>query len=197
MTEPLHTGARLPARDLRRAWGEFLEGYQWAHFLTLTFRRESGPDFAARAYDRYLRRVTKCADRPLYWFMATEYGRRAGRLHLHALTGNTDTLERSRLQHEWRDGFSRVLDYQPHLGATHYLTKYITKDLADYDVSPHIREALALHGRQSALAFYPRDRALPTSVLRQRKHAVSESQRALRADFYRAVARHTEGATDE
>ncbi len=42
---------------VKRAWGEFLGGFPWAHYCTLTFKIESGPDYARREFERWVRRL--------------------------------------------------------------------------------------------------------------------------------------------
>lgn len=138
---------------VKQAWGQHLGRYPWDHFLTLTFRRESIADFARRSWLAYVRRLEKLAAMPLVWFYGTEYGA-LGRLHIHALTLNTGQLSITQLHREWYQpapssrGMTRIAVYSPLLGAAHYVAKYVTKDLADYDVSDRLREATAARGRQ-------------------------------------------------
>lgn len=137
----MHRPARHP---LHEALGTFLETYQWSHFHTLTFRRESGEEYARREWQRYLRQVQLSAGVPLQWFYGIEHGERFGRVHVHALTGNTERVPRTCLQDIWRAGFSRILDYEPRRGASHYLAKYVTKEMSEWDISdPHAASAVA------------------------------------------------------
>ncbi len=144
-------------RSLAAAWGEYLAPYPWDHFVTLTFapprpshlagavRPGPGrprpsppgppPDYAHRQFRCWVRRLGVLAREPVWWFRGDELGERLGRLHLHALLGGTGGLLETSLGREWRAGFSLVKRYDPALGAAHYLTKYATKGLADYDVS--------------------------------------------------------------
>ncbi len=148
---------RPPARSLATAWGEYLQPYDWNHWITLTFaphrRRHRGgvvrrgpprpgaarpgppPDYAHREFARFVGRLEDCGGEAVWWFRGDELGERLGRLHLHALLGGTGGLLDASLGREWRAGFSLVKPYDPALGAAHYLTKYATKGLADYDVS--------------------------------------------------------------
>lgn len=146
-----------PAQQLKRALGRHLGTYPWDHFLTLTFRRESVADFAIRSWNGYVTRLELAAGSPLVWFYGTEYGK-LGRLHIHALTLNTGVLPIARLHREWFQaegtgarGRTRVLPYDPRLGAAHYVSKYVTKDLAEYDVSDRLRDAQEARGRQRVL----------------------------------------------
>ena len=153
-------------QQIKTAWGDFLGEQPWAHFATLTFRIESSPDYAVREFKRFVRRVEKEAERPTYWFYGSEYGSRLGRLHMHALLGNSDRLSKGQLTEAWSSGFSKFIDYDPAKGASYYVAKYIVKDLADYDVSPNFPAALARHGLQPVLAFDTADRPFPTAEQR-------------------------------
>lgn len=150
---------------LRTAWAELLEGIPWDHYATLTFRQSSGPNFAWRAFRRWIRRLERTAELPVIWFVGFEDGNLLGRLHLHALVGNTDVLSEETLTEAWTAGFSRIERFQPGLGAAHYVTKYVTKDLLDYDISPNISRAIGLRDNQLQLG------GLRTpSHTRRRKH---------------------------
>ncbi len=148
---------RPSARSLAAAWGEYLAPYDWNHWATLTFapprpphlggrvrlgparpgpdRPGPPPDYAHREFEAWVRRVERRGGEPVWWFRGDELGERLGRLHLHALLGGTGRLLDASLGWEWRAGFSVVKRYDPALGVAHYLTKYATKGLADYDVS--------------------------------------------------------------
>ncbi len=145
------------ATSLAAAWGEYLAPYAWAHWLTLTFapprlpylggpvclgparsgaeRPGPPPDYAHREFGRFVHRLECRVGEPVWWFRGDELGERLGRFHLHALLGGTGGLLETSLGREWRAGFSLVKRYDPALGAAHYITKYATKGLADYDVS--------------------------------------------------------------
>ncbi len=153
----LQNDKRPSARSLAAAWGEYLAPYAWDHWVTLTFappcppqlggpvrlgparpgaeRPGPPPDYAHREFGRFVRRVERRAREPVWWFRGDELGERLGRLHLHALLGGTGGLLETSLGREWRVGFSLVKRYDPALGAAHYVRKYATKGLADYDVS--------------------------------------------------------------
>ncbi len=145
------------ATSLAAAWGEYLQPYDWDHWVTLTFapyrRRDlrgavalgparpgptrpgPPPDYAHREFRYFVHRLECRGGGSVWWFRGDELGERLGRFHLHALLGGTGCLLDETLGREWRAGFSVVKRYDPGLGAAHYLTKYATKGLADYDVS--------------------------------------------------------------
>ena len=133
-----HTDAKL----ITEAMGRFLDRFDWAHFHTLTFAQESGEDYAVREWGRWRRLVEREAGVALSWFFGVEYGR-LGRLHLHALTGNTERLPADVMRDQWRAGHSRILPYDRDKGATHYVSKYVTKQLAAWDLSENAAAILA------------------------------------------------------
>lgn len=167
----MHRPARHP---LHEALGTFLERYQWSHFHTLTFRQASGEEYARREWLYYLRQLQSSAGVPLQWFYGIEHGERFGRVHVHALTGNTERLPRSLLAEHWRAGFSRILDYEPGRGASHYLAKYVTKEMSEWDIS---------------------DPRAATAVAGFRTPAFKESQRLAMRERARAIARSRLGTT--
>lgn len=139
---------------LQEAWGEFLGDFDWDHWATLTFRPyapppedpqlgpSSGPreypgplpDYARRAFERYVSELSRRARCGLAWFRGDEFGARFGRLHHHALIQGTAGLTSKTLRSCWRDGFSVVESYDPELGASHYIAKYVTKSLGEYEL---------------------------------------------------------------
>lgn len=149
--------------QVRQAWGEWLERFPWDHYVTLTFKDKSGPDLARRSFDRWIRRLEQEAKLPLLWFVGHENGRLLGRLHLHALVGNTREVSPAVMEKLWTPGWSRIMPYQPTLGAAYYVTKYVTKEMLDYDVSPNFKRALTARDRQFRLGI-----AAPTTRTRSR-----------------------------
>ena len=147
-----HDSAQHRTRG-RQAWGDWLEGLPWDHYTTLTFGINTGPDFARRAFGRWVRRLEQEAGLPLLWFVGFEDGRLLGRLHLHALVGNTREMSTAYMAKLWTPGWSRIVPYLPTLGAAHYVTKYVTKELLDYDVSPNFDRAIAARDRQFRLGI--------------------------------------------
>lgn len=84
----------------------------------------------------------------LYAFVAVEKGDSGGLLHLHSLIGNVrdlkpfcgDILRPGEwgkdccMLHAWPCGIARVMPYNPKLGASFYVSKYVTKGLAEWDL---------------------------------------------------------------
>ena len=147
----INNGRYQDKKQVRTAWGDWLDGLPWDHYVTLTFGIKSGPDFARRTFDRWIRRLEQEAQTPVLWFVGFEDGKLFGRLHLHALTGNTSALPAEYMAKLWTPGWSRIVPYRPTLGAAHYVTKYVTKELLDYDISRNVMRELAAQDRQLSL----------------------------------------------
>lgn len=158
--------------------GDFLSGYPWAHWCTLTFRppateagvgcepREWGrfrkrirsdvdvsPQYALRQWRTFKRDTTTHANVPLFWFYGVEFGDRFGRMHLHALLGNTERLPTTVLNQAWPAGYSRILEYDANRGASYYITKYVAKDLAEWDISENLEAARRMYRARAAHLF--------------------------------------------
>jgi hypothetical protein len=120
----------------------------WDAFASWTFSRpvsEQGAMYVAR---RHLRWVEKRAGVPVYAWLGTERGDSGGLVHLHGLIGNVahltfycrKLLPPDRwglpccLLHAWPAGYARVLRYDPALGARHYVSKYVVKRLAEWEL---------------------------------------------------------------
>ena len=133
--------------DLRQAWGDWLSGLaKWEWFVTMTLRN---PAPNSRGWDRpgwasakrawgELVGLARPALGGLAWVRMFEIQKDRAVPHVHALVANCDASVRRLDLVDWawqRWGITRVLEYNPHLGARFYLCKYVTKDLADIEFS--------------------------------------------------------------
>ena len=139
-----------PVIDALGSWlTELHQRYPWDWFATLTFaRKEITADGAQYWFRRYLEETGKAGACAPYAFRADEYGPLHGRYHLHALIGNVSHSEiycGQRLKpgtwgenccavHRWQCGIARIYPYDPKRGANYYLSKYVTKALATWDL---------------------------------------------------------------
>lgn len=153
-----------PRLRLWEAWGPWLQGHQWSHWATLTFRpprpREGlgkarpyghkrvivGPSeqFAHEAFADFIRRLDNPRVPTVAWFRGDEFGR-AGRRHMHALLGGRleglpEGSGEQWITEQWRHGWAKVDRYDPERGAGHYVAKYVTKDMGDYALGGPIRQ---------------------------------------------------------
>jgi hypothetical protein len=138
------------ARNLKQAWGDWLSTLApWEWFITMTLRN---PPANTRGWDRPGWASAKTAwkelvglARPPLGELATvrmfEVQKDRSVPHIHALVGNCDPSVRRMDLVDWayrRWGITRVLEYNPELGARFYLCKYLTKELTDIEFSSNL-----------------------------------------------------------
>jgi hypothetical protein len=101
--------------------------------------------YGTRAYLNWVQGVAK---QRIKAFWGVERGPAGGLLHVHGLIGNVGHLKAycgshlppgkwgvpCCLLHGWPWGISRMESYDPCLGAAHYVGKYITKNLAEWEI---------------------------------------------------------------
>ncbi|MBI3668745.1 MAG: hypothetical protein HY237_03045 [Acidobacteria bacterium] len=136
-------------KELKDAMGEWLGLLApWDVFSTYTFSRLVNTGGAMFWGRRHLSWLEKVAQQPIYAFLGVERGEAGGLLHLHALLGNVGHLkpfcgvrlpsrEWARgccMVHAWPCGHARVLPYDPELGARYYVSNYVAKGLAEWDL---------------------------------------------------------------
>ena len=135
--------------ELKQEMGAWLGGLApWDAFATWTFSRIVTAQGAMFWAKRHITWIEKAAEQPVYGFVAAERGGSGGLIHLHALLGNVKHMqifcglkkkadawkEKCCLVHAWPCGYARVYPYNPALGAKFYVSKYITKDLAEWQL---------------------------------------------------------------
>lgn len=130
--------------QLKQAWGEWLSGLaDWEWFVTMTLRdpliggtwTKPGWASAKRAWVEF-QNAARRALGELVWVRMFEMQSWRGVPHIHALVANTDPSVRRMDMVDWawkRWGITRVLEYNAELGASFYLSKYVTKDMADIE----------------------------------------------------------------
>lgn len=176
--------------QLRDAWGEFLSGFPWDWFVTLTFREEVSSFRAHRLFTYFVRALEKAAGIPIFWFRVDEIGSRLGRFHIHALIGNVAHLRRMTWV-DWWDriaGYARILPFSAKCGAAYYCGKYMTKQSADWELSDNLRAfteqqpVLPLDGMSKPQLAQPEGPQEHTSP--KPRKAEKESQLPLPAGYY-------------
>lgn len=84
----------------------------------------------------------------MYAFLAVEIGPVGHLPHGHMLIGNVGNLrmycgERKKAEewglrcciaHGWPWGYARAFPYDPNMGAAHYVSKYVTKSLSEWEL---------------------------------------------------------------
>jgi hypothetical protein len=66
--------ASTHGQKLKAAWGEWLEGFDWDHYSTLTFEAPASGPSAQRQYKLWVQRLTKLAGAEVSWFLVIERG---------------------------------------------------------------------------------------------------------------------------
>lgn len=134
---------------LNDAMGEWLGGVApWDVFSTWTFSRPVTVNGAMYMGRKHVRWLQNTAGQPIYAFVGAEQGNRGGLIHLHALIGNVGHLQpfcgvrqpagkwglTCCMLHAWPAGIARVLRYDPTKGAAFYVSKYVSKELAEWEL---------------------------------------------------------------
>jgi hypothetical protein len=156
---------RLRRRCVRDDLAEMLDRYHWDWFSTYTLNMQARPDTAHTMFRNHLAFIEKHAGLPVYAFRGDEYGVLNGRYHIHVLIGNVGGFpaycgERLSARrpgekprpccgvHSWPGGYARVFSYDPAIGATGYVSKYVTKDFGDWEL---VGNFIAIAERQPGL----------------------------------------------
>jgi hypothetical protein len=129
----------LAVKDLRDGMGNWLSEMSWDYFQTGTFREEFetfSPFTAKRRFLKYIEGTRKKYGLSnIDYFIAIE-PHKSGTYHVHTLMNGCAGVSDEALWEDWFKKYGRntVEIYDPQLGASHYLTKYIVKDLCDWDI---------------------------------------------------------------
>ena len=133
------------------AFGDWIGGMaDWDWFATMTFRDPSPEDqrqgwtrigtgyaqTALRRWSTELQGACFGREQPR-WVACMEFQKDRGVPHWHALVANAGIERRMGWVDWWygRYGIARILPYDKRLGARYYLSKYVTKAMADIQFS--------------------------------------------------------------
>lgn len=127
---------RAEGDRVRLEVADWLRGFRWAWWVTLTCAAEWSPNRMAEATHRWVRRLSPAA----YTVLAIERGTAGGRVHGHALLGGLprDPATGRALERRWSHGRVTVAPYRPRwdrptsrTGASYYLAAgWTDSDLA-------------------------------------------------------------------
>lgn len=124
--------------QLGREWGAFLDRSEWSYFSTLTFKRSTTGEYAARQFLRWIRRLETVGRSRVDWVYFVERSP-AGTVHLHALSRAPVGLTTDELDFQWTAGWSDHSKYERCRGAASYIAKELgTARLEEYDVSARL-----------------------------------------------------------
>jgi hypothetical protein len=120
-------------------WGDFLSQFSWDWYATWTFADDVKTFTAHNRLARWLRDLEKAAGSPIAWFRGDEYGERFGKFHMHGLIANVAHMGRFQWMRRWEpNGYARIYAYDPLKGAAYYVSKYVRKQLGDWDLSENL-----------------------------------------------------------
>lgn len=105
----------------------------WDYWFTGTFKYEATLKSARRASQNFIKSVN-----PDIAFWGTEAGKETGRNHIHGLLHfRTLTPPPAKTLWNWwftRYGRAHVDKFEQEKGAVHYVSKYVAKQMTDYDL---------------------------------------------------------------
>lgn len=120
--------------------GSWLKGYDWTHWVTFTTPYEMTMKSARRAMHRVHNNFDTQGPCTMFW-AAEPFDVKDG-YHTHALLKVHSQMSFKTIFDLWqkasggkKGNYSRIdiQEYKKELGAGHYVSKYITKQLSDYD----------------------------------------------------------------
>lgn len=130
-----YTKVYKKVNPLRQGWVDLLSRYRFTWFTTLTFRDPLKSYSAINHFKAFIRGIQRKEKVDIGYYVGMEFSF-TGIPHFHALMGGLDNVYRSTWWGWWytRYGACRIEPYDTRLGASHYVTKYVTKRLAWYDI---------------------------------------------------------------
>lgn len=140
---------------LRDSMAEFANKFEWQMWMTGTFRPEQSyrdTIKTKRAFKRFLGDLSKQFGKDsIEYFMAVERFKSGDFTHIHALINGVDGLTYRQVGEPWfkRFGIVHVEGYDPTKGANYYLTKYMTKELCDWDLNIDRKKAAGLNFKKT------------------------------------------------
>ena len=123
-------------KDLRDTTAEWLNGFPWDYFITQTFAKSTWSCFTAkRRFCAFIEKINKSYQlRGIDYFLAVE-PHKSGTYHVHGLINGCAGVSEDELwEVVFQGGRFSASKYDRNLGASHYLTKYVLKDLCYWDI---------------------------------------------------------------
>ena len=136
---------------MRDTLAEWVDQFDWQFWFTGTFKPDQSyrdTIKTKRAFNRFIDKIGKEYDKHnIEYFLAVERFKSGDFTHCHALINGLDGLRYKQIGETWRGLFGRekVEGYQKDKGANFYLTKYVTKELCDWDLKIDKRKSYYLN----------------------------------------------------
>jgi hypothetical protein len=121
---------------LNAEWAQWLKGFQWTLFVTLTTEREWQPNGWEAATRRYLHSIERQFG-ACWWFYAIELGG-GGRWHAHVLIGGLDARLAGEVAACWKVGGVQVRPYDQRRRGAAYIVKQVISEEHPYDFSERL-----------------------------------------------------------
>ena len=134
---------------------EWVQQFGWQFFFTGTFRPEKSyrdTIKTKKAVSRWLGKLGKDYDKHnIEYFLAVERFKNGFDTHVHMLVNGLDGLSYRQIGESWRAlyGREKVETYDEGKGANFYLTKYVTKELCDWDLKIDKRKSHYLNFKEN------------------------------------------------
>lgn len=140
---------------IQQTWGDWLGEWPWEWYSTLTFRDNVGIRRANSLWQVWYDQLVKTTRKDVQYARFTEWQRDRGIPHFHVLMLNLKHVRRLTWLDRWVDqaGWARIEPYNPEKGATHYLCKYITKELGEVKFSEGLQDFQGDAQRPEQLEF--------------------------------------------
>ena len=125
---------------IQSAYADFIAGFEWYWFCTLTFRDPPHPESAEKRFRFWIHKINQLIygrryrkrGQGIYWILALEY-HKSDAIHLHALLADTEDLNarfrRQRAKAMWFEiaGLAKVEKIANSKAVTRYVSKYVSK----------------------------------------------------------------------
>jgi len=134
----------MDTSSLRDHWSRQLKRYSWDHSFTGTFRFPCSSDFALRRFATFAGSFTAQTQGPIPYFVVTE-PTLTDQVHVHALLRGTRAITTRALEARWhlRNGYAEAALFDPLGTMTAYVTKRLTSQRSEWDLSPSFSRAMA------------------------------------------------------
>jgi hypothetical protein len=129
----------------------WVDQFDWQFWFTGTFLPDKSyrdTIKTKRAYERFVSKIGKDYNlHNIEYFLAVERFKHGDFTHCHSLINGLDGLTYRQIGEAWRSlyGREKVEGYVKDKGANFYLTKYVTKELCDWDLKVDKRKSYYLN----------------------------------------------------
>ena len=143
------------ADEWRNEFANWLQGYPWQWFITLTFLPGSTKHKARWRLHTWVNELQQSlGTKDFGWFAVPEWGRTLFDFHFHLLVGGMrrwDATERVQWMRRWNQfsGDALITPFSPAAGGIKYMLKRVTPNDAD-DLEIHINSRTTIPSRFGA-----------------------------------------------